>query len=127
MNYLHSTIDKLRDNLTSPTNISTFKLTGQITPEEFISAGDYLVYKFPSWSWSKPSNINKKVDYLPDKKQYLITRGVPCKKRLKDIEYDGNDDDDDHIIIINDEEIIPDIEDDVDEEEIINNNNNNSS
>jgi len=26
----------------------TFRTTGQITPEEFRAAGDFLVYKFPS-------------------------------------------------------------------------------
>jgi ubiquitin-like-conjugating enzyme ATG3 len=56
--------------------------TGQITPEEFIAAGDFLVYKFPSWSWSDASSPARRVAYLPPDKQFLITRGVPCHRRL---------------------------------------------
>lgn len=58
--------------------------TGQITPEEYVLAGDFLVYKFPSWSWSDASHPSKRVAYLPDNKQYLVTRGVPCNRRLDD-------------------------------------------
>lgn len=81
---LRSWIDWGRDRLTPVTHTSTFRTTGQITPEEFILAGDYLVYKFPSWSWSDASSPNKRVNYLPPNKQFLITRGVPCHRRLDD-------------------------------------------
>lgn len=27
-----------------------------ITPEEFVAAGDYLVYHCPTWSWSVQQN-----------------------------------------------------------------------
>ncbi|KAI4146479.1 MAG: hypothetical protein LQ340_005907, partial [Diploschistes diacapsis] len=49
---LRSALDALRDRFAPVTHTSTFRKTGQITPEEFLQAGDYLVYKFPSWSWS---------------------------------------------------------------------------
>lgn len=45
-------------------------------------AGDYLVYKFPTWSWADASPPSKRVSYLPAGKQFLITRGVPCHRRL---------------------------------------------
>jgi ubiquitin-like-conjugating enzyme ATG3 len=61
---------------------STFRSTGQITPEEFVLAGDYLVYKFPTWSWADASTPSKRVSYLPEGKQFLVTRGVPCHRRL---------------------------------------------
>ena len=47
-------------------------------------AGDYLVYKFPTWSWSDASSPAKRVSYLPVGKQFLVTRGVPCHRRLND-------------------------------------------
>ncbi|RMZ75804.1 hypothetical protein DV738_g5310, partial [Chaetothyriales sp. CBS 135597] len=56
----------------------------EITPEEFLLAGDYLVYKFPSWSWSEASSPARRVNYLPTNKQFLVTRGVPCHRRLDD-------------------------------------------
>jgi len=82
--YLRSGIDKLRDTYAPVSNKSTFRNTGQITPEEFVEAGDFLVYKFPSWSWADASSPDKRVSYLPPGKQYLVTRGVPCRRRLDD-------------------------------------------
>ncbi len=84
MNLLHSALDKVRDRYAPAKTTSTFRQTGQVTPEEFVLAGDYLVYKFPSWSWSKASSAAKRVTHLPEDKQYLITRGVPCHRRLDD-------------------------------------------
>ena len=82
MNLIHSTLDTLRDRWAPISHTSTFRSTGQVTPEEFVLAGDYLVYKFPTWSWSDASNPSKRVSYLPPTKQFLITRGVPCHRRL---------------------------------------------
>lgn len=82
MNIIHSTLDTLRDRWAPISHTSTFRTTGQVTPEEFVLAGDYLVYKFPTWSWSDASTPSKRVTYLPPTKQFLITRGVPCHRRL---------------------------------------------
>ncbi len=46
-------------------------------------AGDYLVYKFPTWSW-QPADPSKRVNYLPDDKQYLVLKHAPCHSRLDD-------------------------------------------
>lgn len=59
---------------------STFNQTGEITPEEFVEAGDYLAYKFPTWSWS-PAPASKRRAFLPDDKQFLVTRKVPSYVR----------------------------------------------
>ncbi|KAG8525666.1 E2-like enzyme [Bacidia gigantensis] len=82
MNLIHSTLDTLRDRLAPISHTSTFRTTGQVTPEEFVLAGDYLVYKFPTWSWSPASSPSKRVAHLPEGKQFLVTRGVPCARRL---------------------------------------------
>ncbi|RDL41567.1 Autophagy-related protein 3 [Venustampulla echinocandica] len=81
MNFLHSTLDKVRE-WAPVSHTSTFRQNGQITPEEFVAAGDYLVYKFPTWSWADASPISKRANYLPPGKQFLVTRGVPCHRRL---------------------------------------------
>lgn len=82
MNIIHSALDKLRDTYAPITHTSTFRTTGQITPDEFLLAGDYLVYKFPTWSWADASSPSKRVNYLPAGKQFLVTRGVPSHRRL---------------------------------------------
>lgn len=84
MNILHSTLSTWRDRLAPISRTSTFRTTGQITPEEFVLAGDYLVYKFPTWSWADATSPSKRVSYLPPGKQFLVTRGVPCHRRLND-------------------------------------------
>ncbi|KAI0440265.1 autophagocytosis associated protein [Xylaria telfairii] len=84
MNYLYSTVNTLRDKYTPVSHTSTFRKTGQITPDEFLAAGDYLVFKFPTWSWAAADSDSQRVDYLPPDKQFLVTRGVPCNRRLDD-------------------------------------------
>lgn len=83
MNFIHSTLDKVRE-WAPVSHTSTFRQNGQITPEEFVAAGDYLVYKFPTWAWADASPISKRLSYLPPGKQFLVTRGVPCHRRLDD-------------------------------------------
>ena len=82
MNFIHSALDKARDRFTPISHTSTFRETGQLTPEEFLLAGDFLTFKFPSWSWSDASHPTKRVSYLPPEKQFLLTRNIPCHRRL---------------------------------------------
>jgi len=84
MNILYSTVNTLRDRYAPVSHISTFRKTGEITPEEFVAAGDYLVFKFPTWSWADAEPESKRVSHLPAGKQYLVTRNVPCQRRLND-------------------------------------------
>lgn len=93
-NLIHTFIDPLRDRFAPLNHTSNFRQTGQISPEEFIAAGDFLVYKFPSWSWSDAASPDKRVAHFPPGKQYLVTRGVPCKRRVKDGDFAGADDED---------------------------------
>lgn len=84
MDYLYSTVNSLRDRYTPVSHVSTFRKTGQITPEEFVAAGDYLVYKFPTWSWGDADSEAREVSHLPPGKRFLVTRNVPCNRRLND-------------------------------------------
>lgn len=83
-NFVRSYIDTFRERTAAISHTSTFRETGQITPEEFVLAGDFLVFKFPSWQWADASSPSKRVSYLPEGKQFLVTRGVPCHRRLDD-------------------------------------------
>ncbi len=75
-------------------SVSGFADRGVLTPEEFVAAGDQLVYSCRTWQWNSglPENFKR---YLPDSKQYLITRNVPCTRRCSDyMRKDGIEKDD---------------------------------
>eukprot|EP00301_Raphidiophrys_heterophryoidea_P003751 c11682_g2_i1.p1 GENE.c11682_g2_i1~~c11682_g2_i1.p1 ORF type:complete len:333 (+),score=95.93 c11682_g2_i1:80-1078(+) len=60
---------------------SKFETDGVLTPEEYVAAGDLLVFKCPTWQW-EAGDADKAKPYLPPNKQYLITRNVPCEQRV---------------------------------------------
>eukprot|EP00535_Pseudo-nitzschia_heimii_P001260 CAMPEP_0197177806 /NCGR_PEP_ID=MMETSP1423-20130617/3279_1 /TAXON_ID=476441 /ORGANISM="Pseudo-nitzschia heimii, Strain UNC1101" /LENGTH=352 /DNA_ID=CAMNT_0042627413 /DNA_START=119 /DNA_END=1177 /DNA_ORIENTATION=+ len=65
---------------------SAFLEKGVLTPEEFVLAGDELVFRCPTWEWSSAPKASKQKAYLPPDKQYLITRNVPCRNRVSSLE-----------------------------------------
>lgn len=69
-------------SLSSTGSESKFVQEGKLTPEEFVQAGDQLVFKFPTWEWTS-GEASRRVSYLPPDKQFLITRNVPCKDRVR--------------------------------------------
>eukprot|EP00731_Ephydatia_muelleri_P029555 Em0021g78a len=54
---------------------SKFRESGMLTPEEFVAAGNYLVYQCPTWSWESGVPSQRK-EYLPADKQFLVTKNV---------------------------------------------------
>ncbi len=64
---------KVAEYFTPVLKESKFRETGVLTPEEFVAAGDHLVHLYPSWRWAKGDEAARK-DYLPEDKQFLITR-----------------------------------------------------
>ncbi|PWN48386.1 hypothetical protein IE53DRAFT_333803 [Violaceomyces palustris] len=96
MNTIQTHFWAVRDYLSPVLRESKFKEHGRITPEEFVAAGDFLSYKFPTWSWCS-GDAGKARDYLPKDKQFLISRGVPSLRRVSQIEkgsrLGGNDKD----------------------------------
>ncbi|KAL0956765.1 hypothetical protein HGRIS_002885 [Hohenbuehelia grisea] len=91
----------IRDYLAPVLKESKFKEHGRITPEEFVAAGDFLVYKFPVWTWEK-GDASKARDYLPADKQYLLTRGVPCLRRATSLAYTDADEDAERLLSFGD-------------------------
>lgn len=76
---------KAREWATPTLKDSAFLTRGVLTPEEFVKAGDELVYKCPTWAWES-GNPKKRKKYLPDDKQFLVTRNVPCPTRASTLE-----------------------------------------
>jgi len=62
-----------------------------------VAAGDFLVYKFPVWTWEK-GDASKTRDFLPTDKQYLVTRGVPCLRRATSLAYTDADEDAERLV-----------------------------
>ncbi|KAI9498655.1 autophagocytosis associated protein [Zychaea mexicana] len=89
---LYSTFHSVRESLIPVLKNSKFKETGCLTPEEFVAAGEFLVYKCPTWSWES-GLPEKNRDYLPKDKQFLVTRNVPCLRRAKQMELTGDEGD----------------------------------
>lgn len=76
---------RAREWATPTLKSSAFLDRGVLTPEEFVRAGDELVYKCPTWSWES-GDVKKRKSYLPPDKQYLVTRNVPCPTRVSTLE-----------------------------------------
>ncbi|KAL3908094.1 MAG: hypothetical protein SGARI_003217, partial [Bacillariaceae sp.] len=96
---------------------------GVLTPEEFVRAGDQLVYRCPTWQW-EAGEESKRKSYLPEDKQYLITRNVPCQNRVSAMETnmkmeDGDGEDDDWLVSSILEKKDSDDEDDDDDFDLI--------
>jgi ubiquitin-like-conjugating enzyme ATG3 len=64
---------------------SAFLEKGVLTPEEFVRAGDELVFKCPTWQW-EGGDPKRAKSHLPPDKQYLVTRNVPCQTRVASME-----------------------------------------
>jgi len=92
---LLSNLKSAREYLSPTLKSSAFLTRGVLTPSEFVAAGDELVYKCPTWSW-EAGDPSKRKGHLPPDKQYLVTRGVPCKVRVGSLENVVSDVDDDN-------------------------------
>ncbi|KAJ2920026.1 hypothetical protein MD484_g486, partial [Candolleomyces efflorescens] len=101
MQAIQSQLFGLREYLSPVLKESKFKEHGRITPEEFVAAGDFLVYKFPVWTWEKGDD-SKVRDFLPKDKQYLVTRGVPCLRRAQSLAYTDADEDAERLLSFGD-------------------------
>ena len=107
---LRSAISNWREYLTPISHKSSFLTTGQITPEEFVQAGDYLVHMFPTWKWNGVESLDNVScrDFLPPEKQFLVSRKVPCSLRANDffdlqVDFDDTFDEDDFQSLRNDD------------------------
>jgi len=91
--YLSAGVFKLkqaREYVTPTRKETAFLSKGVLTPEEFIKAGDELVFKCPTWSWERGDKDKIKC-YLPSEKQFLITRNVPCMSRASSLLVDAEE------------------------------------
>lgn len=73
---MQSLLHGVREYLTPVLTESSFEDKGLLTPEEFVKAGDLLVYKCPTWRWESGEPSLRRA-YLPVDKQFLITRNGP--------------------------------------------------
>ena len=79
--YSHSLYEKMQ-NISSKIMPVGYNLTGYLTVDEFIKAGDFLVNSGnkKTWDWSfEPERMNE--NFPPDR-QFLINRGLICESRV---------------------------------------------
>ncbi|CAM8999171.1 unnamed protein product [Rhodiola kirilowii] len=84
---LHEAFKGTVERITGPRTVSAFKEKRVLSVTEFVTAGDNLVSKCPTWSWES-GEPSKRKPYLPSDKQFLITRNVPCLRRAASVEED---------------------------------------
>ncbi|KFY67744.1 hypothetical protein V496_01418 [Pseudogymnoascus sp. VKM F-4515 (FW-2607)] len=95
-NLAHSTLDMLRERyhaqIPAAEDIKV-RRTGQLHPEHFVAAGDYITKWFPMWSWLDLPKVDEKIagkiDGLPPDRHALVCRKLPCKRRLGDFADDA--------------------------------------
>lgn len=92
MNSLQTVFYSVREYLAPVIKDSRFKETGVLTPDEFVAAGDFLAFKCPTWQWESGVEAKRR-DFLPTDRQFLVTRNVPCLKRVHQMEYSENQND----------------------------------
>lgn len=73
-------------SITTQSTESKFVESGTLTPDEFVQAGDQLAFKFPTWRW-EAGESSRRASCLPPEQQYLITRNVPCRDRVRALDY----------------------------------------
>jgi len=83
-NTIHGLYKSVAEYVTPVNDKTQFKEKGVLTPEEFVKAGNQLVYKCPTWQWES-GDSNKKWNFLPENQQFLMTRNVPCLKRVSSL------------------------------------------
>ena len=78
---LVSRFQSAREYMTPVLTTSQFYEKGQLTPEEFMNAGEYLIRLSPTWKWGRGDATRAKA-YLPPDKQFLILSSAPCRRRV---------------------------------------------
>jgi ubiquitin-like-conjugating enzyme ATG3 len=87
---MQSLLHSVGEYLTPALKDSKFRETGRLTPEEFVLAGDFLVFKCPTWQWGM-GETSRRRSILPKEKQFLVTRNVPCIKTAQEAITDFNE------------------------------------
>jgi ubiquitin-like-conjugating enzyme ATG3 len=89
-NIIVSKFHSAREYLTPVLTVSQFYEKGQITPEEFMVAGDYLIRMSPHWAWARGDAARSKAYLSPDK-QYLTVSNIPCRRRVRTVAATSDD------------------------------------
>ena len=82
-------------SIVSPITSTRFMEKGQLTPEEFVAAGDTLIAACPSWKWMGCEDGQEGVHkQMPRNKRYLVMAGARCEKRASDLTQDAGGEED---------------------------------
>ena len=82
---VHTVFKGAAESVMTTRTTSAFVEKGVVTPEEFVVAGDFLVQQCPTWAW-QAGDPKRAKPFLPEDKQFLVTRNVPCRERAAAME-----------------------------------------
>ena len=82
---VHTVFKGAAESVMTTRTTSAFAEKGVVTPEEFVVAGDFLVQQCPTWAW-QAGDPKRAKPFLPEDKQFLVTRNVPCRERAAAME-----------------------------------------
>jgi|JI9StandDraft_1071089.scaffolds.fasta_scaffold197680_2 hypothetical protein len=68
--------------LNPPPTTDHFRINGQLSPSEFLRAGNKLVESCGGWTWSKSQSTTYKSKYLEEDTQFLVLKNVKCEQRV---------------------------------------------
>lgn len=71
--------------ISTPPSTEQFEQTGQLSPDEFLKAGDKLIEVCSEWKWMPSANPKFVSKYLDEKKQFLLLEKALCKKRVTEV------------------------------------------
>lgn len=107
-NTLISKFQSARDYFTPVLTTSQFYEKGQLTPEEFVNAGEFLIRLAPGWKWTR-GDVSRTKSYLPPEKQYLVYKQAPCRRRVTTVSHTHEDFHENIISMFASEQIVPEL------------------
>ncbi|KAI9723548.1 MAG: E2-like enzyme [Chrysothrix sp. TS-e1954] len=75
MAFVHTWLEKVKVKTAGKKEGSTFRENGELTRDEFHTAGNFLVNRFPTWSWCHAPESTQDEEI-----KYLVMRHVPCRQ-----------------------------------------------
>jgi len=75
-------VQEVGKKFSPPPEKDVFLINGELSPNEFVNAGDHLIKICKGWQWKSSTNKDYSSLFLTPTQQYLQLDGCLCKRRL---------------------------------------------